>query len=50
MSTFNLDQPNRSSDAGPVTMLNLVKYRARWLDWNGSGRGAYERYTAKARD
>ena len=50
MSTFNLEQLKASDDDGPVTMLNLVKYRTRALDGDGSGRDAYERYTAKAKD
>jgi uncharacterized protein (DUF1330 family) len=33
-------------DRGPVTMLNLVKFREQSLDGNGSGRAAYERYSA----
>ena len=30
----------------PVTMLNLMKFRARSLDGNGSGWDAYRRYSA----
>jgi len=48
MSTFNLAEIAQSSDNGPVTMLNLVKYRDRSLDGDGSGREAYQRYTQKA--
>ena len=48
MSTFNIDQLKRSDDDGPVTMLNLVKYRERSLDGDGSGREAYQRYTRRA--
>lgn len=45
MSGFELDALRRHPDAGPVTMLNLVKFRARSLDGNGTGREAYTRYT-----
>ncbi len=48
MSTFNLDAIRKSADDGPVTMLNLVKYRERSLDGDGGGRDAYERYASKA--
>ncbi len=43
-------------DDGPVTMLNLMRFRERSLDGNGSGWDAYLRYSAltikliKARD
>ena len=50
MSTFNIEQLRKSDDAGPVTMLNLVKYRDRSLDGDGSGRDAYQRYTQRAQD
>ena len=50
MSTFNIEQLQKSDDAGPVTMLNLVKYRDRSLDGDGSGRDAYQRYTQRAQD
>ena len=50
MSTFNISKIEQSSDNGPVTMLNLVKYRDRSLDGDGSGRDAYQRYTQKAQD
>ena len=50
MSTFNISEIEQSSDDGPVTMLNLVKYRDRALDGVGSGREAYQRYTQKAQD
>jgi uncharacterized protein (DUF1330 family) len=33
-------------DEGPVTMLNLVRFRERSLDGNGSGWDAYLRYSA----
>lgn len=48
MSTFELDALRESSDSGPVTMLNLVKYRDRSTDGDGSGRDAYTRYTSVA--
>lgn len=48
MSTFNIEQLQQSTDDGPVTMLNLVKYRDRSLAGDGSGRQAYERYARKA--
>ena len=50
MSTFNVEQLQKSDDDGPVTMLNLVKYRDRSLDGDSSGREAYERYTQRARN
>lgn len=34
------------SDDGPVTMLNLMRFRERSLDGNGSGWDAYLRYSA----
>jgi uncharacterized protein (DUF1330 family) len=45
VSTFELDALRKSTDDGPVTMLNLVKYRDRSLDGQGTGREAYTRYT-----
>ena len=33
-------------DEGPVTMLNLMRFRERSLDGNGSGWDAYLRYSA----
>ena len=33
-------------DAGPVVMLNLMRFRERSLDGNGSGWDAYLRYSA----
>ncbi|MEE9279213.1 MAG: DUF1330 domain-containing protein [Myxococcota bacterium] len=50
MSTFNIGQLEKSTDDGPVTMINLVKYRDRSLDGDGSGREAYQRYTQRAQD
>ena len=32
-------------DRGPVVMLNLVRFRERSLDGQGSGRDAYDRYS-----
>jgi uncharacterized protein (DUF1330 family) len=48
VSTFELDALGASADDGPVTMLNLVKYRDRSTDGNGSGRDAYQRYASVA--
>ena len=45
MSTFNVDLLRQSSDDGPVTMINLIKYRTHSLDGHGTGREAYARYT-----
>ncbi len=45
MSTFDLDAIRASDDRGPVTMLNLIKYRPQATDGSGSGREAYTRYT-----
>jgi len=36
------------ADDGPVTMLNLMRFRERSLDGNGSGWEAYLRYSALA--
>ncbi len=47
---FNIDQLEKSTDDGPVTMINLVKYRDRSLDGDGSGREAYQRYTQRAQE
>ena len=49
MSTFELDALWKSTDAGPVTLLNLVKYRDRSNDGQGTGREAYTRHTDVAR-
>ena len=48
MSTFQIERLQQSAHHGPVTMLNLVKYRAASLDGAGSGQDAYQRYAAKA--
>lgn len=50
MTTFNIDQLEASTDDGPVTMLNLVKYRDASLDGLGTGREAYQRYTQRAQE
>lgn len=44
-STFEIDALKASTDEGPVTMLNLLKYRKRSADGDGTGREAYTRYT-----
>jgi uncharacterized protein (DUF1330 family) len=46
-----IDQLNEQAlkalaDDGPVTMLNLMRFRERSLDGNGSGWDAYLRYSA----
>ena len=46
MSTFELDALKEHPDEGPVTMVNLVKFREQSLDGDGSGRDAYRRYGA----
>lgn len=48
MSTFELDALRDHPGEGPVTMLNLLKFRERSLDGNGTGRDAYGRYAAVA--
>ncbi len=50
MSTFELDALREATDEGPVTMLNLVKYRDQSSDGDGTGREAYTRYTSLARE
>ena len=45
MFNFDLDALRDFPDQGPVTMLNLVKFRKISSDGNGSGRDAYKRYT-----
>lgn len=49
MSSFELDALRSHPDEGAVTMLNLLKFRERSLDENGTGRDAYDRYAAVAR-
>ena len=44
MSTFNVEGLRDSKGQGPVTMINLIKYRDVSLDGNGTGREAYARY------
>jgi len=48
MSAFELDALRQSAEDGPVTMLNLVKYREQSVDGDGTGREAYSRYTSEA--
>ncbi len=48
MTTFELDALRESTDEGPVTMLNLVKYRDQSSDGDGTGHEAYTRYTSLA--
>ncbi|TDJ20863.1 MAG: DUF1330 domain-containing protein [Deltaproteobacteria bacterium] len=48
MSHFDLAAVKAADDGGPVTMLNLLKYREQSLDGDGTGRQAYTRYTDKA--
>ena len=45
---LNVDDLKCLPDQGPVTMLNLMRFRARSLDGNGSGWDAYLRYSALA--
>jgi uncharacterized protein (DUF1330 family) len=45
---LNADALYALPEAGPVTMLNLMRFRARSLDGNGSGWDAYLRYSALA--
>lgn len=44
MSNFELGALRDFPGQGPVTMLNLVKFRKISSDGNGSGRDAYKRY------
>ena len=48
MSPFEIDALRRHPDEGPVTMLNLLKFRERSLDGDGTGRDAYDRYARVA--
>lgn len=43
---LNEDVLRTLPDDGPVTMLNLMRFRERSLDGNGSGWDAYLRYSA----
>jgi uncharacterized protein (DUF1330 family) len=45
---LNIDLLKALPDEGPVTMLNLMRFRERSLDGNGSGWDAYLRYSALA--
>ena len=49
MHPFELDALKSHPKEGPVYMVNLVKYREKSLDGDGSGRDAYNRYAAVAR-
>ncbi len=44
MPPFELEAIKNHPDEGPVYMVNLVKYREKSLDGDGSGRAAYNRY------
>ena len=46
MPPFELEAVKNHPDEGPVYMVNLVKYREKSLDGDGSGRDAYNRYAA----
>ena len=47
MNPFELEAlQNHPDKEGPVYMINLIKYRDKSLDGNGSGREAYTRYGA----
>ena len=49
MNPFELEAlKNHPDTEGPVYMVNLLKYREKSLDGNGSGRDAYYRYGAVA--
>lgn len=50
MVHFELESLRDFPDEGPVAMLNLVKFRERSLDGNGSGRDAYRRYSEQVGD
>jgi len=45
---LNVDALGELPDDGPVTMLNLMRFRERSLDGNGSGWDAHLRYSALA--
>ena len=49
MNPFELDALKNHPKEGPVYMVNLVKYREKSLDGDGSGRDAYNRYATVAR-
>jgi hypothetical protein len=44
---LNTDLLEALPDEGPVTMLNLMRFRGPSLDGNGSGWDAYPDWTAK---
>jgi uncharacterized protein (DUF1330 family) len=46
MNPFELEAIENCPKEGPVYMVNLLKYREKSLDGNGSGRDAYMRYGA----
>ena len=46
MHPFELEALKNHPDEGPVYMVNLVKFREKSLDGDGSGRAAYGRYAA----
>ena len=46
MNPFELEALKNHPKEGPVYMVNLVKYREKSLDGDGSGRDAYNRYGA----
>ena len=43
---LNIEALSALSDDAPVVMLNLMRFRERSLDGNGSGWDAYLRYSA----
>ncbi len=45
---LNIEALSALADDSPVTMLNLMRFRERSLDGNGSGWDAYLRYSALA--
>lgn len=48
IDTLNLAELKGLPDEGPVILLNLLKFRERSADGNGSGWDAYLRYSALA--
>ncbi|SKA04496.1 protein of unknown function [Enhydrobacter aerosaccus] len=46
LNVLNVDLLQALPDDGPVTMLNLMRFRERSRDGNGSGWDAYLRYSA----
>ena len=44
MDTFDFDALEQFPSEGPVTMLNLIKFRELSRDGDGTGRDAYKRY------